>query len=309
MNVNGRFDTAALANRRALDRLRAVRPAWTAVRNAGDALSLPSFTLLHAGPPLQNPRRPCPPLLSSAVLCCLYEGWASDEAQAEALIASGRVALRPAQQYGVVTPLAAMISPRTSLVEIADLEAPEQGGRAWSLLGSGAGPQIRFGSRDAAILPRMRWRDTTLAAGLARALAGAPIELNEPAALGLAGGDDLHARTSAANAALCERLAARLAGQHAGSEIAAMLAGTPLFFLTLWMAACHLMLNKAADGGTDAASTLVVALAGNGESVGIRLAGQPSLWFTAVAQPPAAPRLNPMQRACASPMVGDSGAI
>jgi hypothetical protein len=88
-----------------------------------------------------------------------------------------------------------------------------------------------------------------------------------------------------------------------------MLAGTPLFFLTLWMAACHLMLDKAADGGSDAASTLVVALAGNGESVGVRLAGQPSLWFTAAAQAPAGPRLNPMPQAYASPVIGDSGAI
>jgi hypothetical protein len=309
MNTNGRSGAAALANRHALDRLRAARPAWMAVRSAGDALGLDGFTLLHAGPPLHDPRRPCPPLLSSAVLCCLYEGWASDEAQAEALIASGRVALRPAQQYGAVAPLAAVISPRASLVEIADLDSPGAGRRAWSLLGSGAGPQIRFGSRDPAILPRMQWRDTILAAGLARALAGAPIELNEPAALGLAGGDDLHARTSSANAALRERLAPRLAGQDGCSEIAAMLAGTPLFFLTLWMAACHLMLDRAADGGSDAASTLVVALAGNGESVGIRLAGQPSRWFTAAAQPPVGPRLNPMPQASTSPVIGDSGAI
>src|SRR4051812_1766451 len=111
------------ANRNALARLCAVQPVWTAVRTAQEALGLPDSTLLHAGPPLDDPCRPPAPLLSSAVLCCLHEGWAKDESQAERLIASGRVALRPAQQYGAVTPLAAVISPRTALVEVADLHS------------------------------------------------------------------------------------------------------------------------------------------------------------------------------------------
>jgi hypothetical protein len=290
------------ANRNALARLYAVQPAWTAICTAREALCLPDFTLLHAGPPLAEPRQPCAPILASAVLCCLYEGWA------EALIASGRVALRPAQEYGAVTPLASVISPRTTLVEVGDLNSASALRRAWSLLGSGAGPQIRFGSRDPAILQRMAWRDGPLATGLSEALAQGPIALIELAAAGLAGGDDLHARTTAANAALCERLIPRLSAGPDGA-LATMLTGTPLFFLTLWMAACHLMLDAASDDGRDPASTLVVAFAGNGESVGIRLAGQPSRWFTAPAQPPAGPHLNPALHAHALPVIGDSGAI
>jgi hypothetical protein len=250
---------------------------------------------------------PPAPLLASAVLCCLYEGWAQDEAQAEALIAHGRVKLVPAQQYGAVVPLAAVISPRTMLVEVADLNSTGAPRRAWSLLGSGAGPQIRFGSRDPAILLRMAWRDGPLAENLAAALSS-PIELLELADAGLAGGDDLHACTTAASARLRERLLPYL-GDGSDGAVAAMLAGTPLFFLTLWMAACHLMLDAAADGGRDSASTLVVAFAGNGERIGIRLAGQPSKWFAAPATPPAGPRLNPALDADASPVIGDSGAI
>jgi hypothetical protein len=302
------------ANRRALARLLNVEPAWTAVRRAREALGMPDRTLLHAGPPLCEPTRPPAPLLSSAVLCCLYEGWAQDVAQAERLVRSGIVHLAPAQDYGAVAPLAALISPATMLVQVSDL-APRGGARrAWSLLGSGAGPQLRFGSRDPAILPRLAWRDGVLAEQLARVLRDAPVPLLPLAAAGLAGGDDLHASTAAANRALCEVLRPRLlpddgAARHADA-VAAMLGQTPLFFLTLWMAACHLMLDAAANDGSDADASLVVALAGNGEQAGIRLAGRPAQWHTAWATAPQGPRLDPaVATAVASPVIGDSGVI
>jgi len=289
------------ANAAALRRMAAVRPHWQAVRPAAEALGLPDRTLLHAGPPYADPCRPAAPVLSSAVLCCLYEGWAATADEAVQLIADGRVQLRPAQAYGAVMPLAAVVSPRSTLVEVADAAAPAR--RAWSLLGSGAGPQIRFGSRDPAILARLAWRDGPLAACLQRALAQGAVDLAPLAAAGLAGGDELHARTTAATAALQTRLPLD------DEAVAAMLAGTPLFFLTLWMAACHLMGEAAADGGRDPAATLVVALAGNGQDCGIRLAGKPAQWHTAPAQPPAGPHLDAAAARPASPMVGDSGVI
>jgi hypothetical protein len=283
----------------ALQRLQAVRPQWRAVRFARNAVGLPEFTLLHAGPPYEDPCRPPPPVLSSAVLCCLYEGWAASEQDAEHLIATGRVKLVSAQSYGVVTPLAAVISGSTALVEAGDPT-----GAAWSLLGSGAGPQLRFGSRDPAILDRMKWRDSILAPALDTALRGEPVDLLALARHGLDNGDDLHARTTAASAALYDVLSARLTD----SSIHAMLQQTPLFFLTLWMAACRLMTSAAAQNA-DPASTLVVSLAGNGIDVGIQLAGRPSLWHTAAAAAPAGPAINPALKVAAAPLTGDSGVI
>ncbi len=291
------------ANTRALSRIHAVRPQWRAVVAARDAVCLPDFTLLHAGPPFENPREPSPPVRSSAILCCLYEGWAMDEAHAERLIAQGDVRLESAQSYGVVTPLAAVISPQTTLVEVSDANDPAA--RAWSLLSSGAGPQIRFGTRDPRILDHMKWRDKVLAPALDGALARGPLDLFALAQTGLHDGDDLHARTTAATAALRAELARRLT--DASAEIDAMLAETPLFFLTPWMAACALMLAAASAG--DASSTLVVALSGNGERVGIRLAGAPSRWITAAAHAPEGPRIDPRQAAHAAPLTGDSGVI
>jgi len=291
------------ANARALSRMHAVRPRWSGVVAAREAVKLPEFTLLHAGPPFDDAREPSAPVLSSAVLCCLYEGWAKDEAHAERLIAQGEVRLESAQSYGVVTPLAAVISPRTMLVEVSD--ASDQTSRAWSLLGSGAGPQIRFGGRDGRIIERLKWRDEVLAPALSGALAQGPIGLFPLAQAGIEGGDDLHARTTSATAVLRSLLAPRVDQ----ADIDGMLAQTPLFFLTLWMAACKLMLSAASASASASASTLVVALAGNGERVGIRLAGSPSHWFTAEADAPQGPRLDPQQHAIAARLTGDSGVI
>jgi hypothetical protein len=290
------------ANAAALQRLHAISPQWTGIRPARDAVGLPERTLLHAGPPFRDPSRPSAPVLSSAILCCLHEGWASSEEDAQQLIAKRQVELAPAQSLGVVTPLAAVISPRTSLVEVADARDPAH--RAWSLLGSGAGPQLRFGTRNRAVLERLKWRDEVLAPALAAKLKQRPIELIPLARHGLDKGDDLHARTTGASAALREQLAA-----HAvDPSVDEMLAQTPLFFLTLWMAACHLMMSAAAHSA-DSATTLVIALAGNGDEVGIRVAGRPSTWFSMPADAPEGPRIDPSVKALAAGLTGDSGVI
>lgn len=316
--TDARAESHADATQRALARLYAVRPHWHTVARARDAVGLPDFTLLHAGPPYADPCNPAPPVLSSAVLCCLYEKWATTEAQAEQMIASGQVKLVSAQSFGVVTPLAAVVSPSSTLVEVADASASNAAHlsaaprRAWSLLGSGAGAQIRFGSRNPQVLARLAWRDTVLASHLAAALARiGPIDLFPLAAAGLADGDDLHARTTSATAAL----RAQLLPFVDEPSVAAMLADTPLFFLTLWMAACHLMMSAAANHADDddndsAASTLVVALAGNGREVGVRLAGTPSVWTTHAAAAPAGPRLDSVAAHLpVAPLTGDSGVI
>lgn len=285
----------------ALHRLYRVRPVWSKVISAHEAVNLEPMTLLHAGPPFADPRHPSAPVMSSAVLCCLYEGWASTEAEAQQLISDGRVSLRPGQDYRVVTPLAGVISPSSSLVEVSD--AASQGkSRCWSLLGSGAGPQLRFGSRDPEILRRMAWRDQQLAPVLRDRLAQSPIDLVPIAAAGLLAGDDLHSCTTAATAQLSRELSA-------GDEsVNHMLQSTPLFFLTLWMAACHLMLDATVSAGSADKLRLVVAMAGNGIDAGVRLSNAPDQWITTPAHVPQGIRSSDTELVT-SPMVGDSGVI
>jgi hypothetical protein len=280
----------------------ACRPAWTGVRPARDALPLPPRTLLHAGPPFDDPRRPSAPVLSSAVLACVYEGWAREDVEAEALIRSGAVSLRPAVDLGVVAPLAEVVSPRTTLLEVRDPDRPAC--RAWSPLGSGAGPQMRFGTRDRAVLERHAWREGELADVL-RACLVDPVDLVGPARAGLAAGDDLHASTTAATAALATVLAPRLGTGTAAERVHAMLHASPLFFLTHWMAACRVLaLTLAAER-----PTVVTALSGNGERVGVQTGTAASVWHTAEATAPEGQKLDPQDASAISPVIGDSAII
>lgn len=296
------------ANQSALRRMFAVRPAWRNIVSAGTALNLEKYTVLHAGPPLLDNCNPPKPIRSSIVLTCLYEGWASTEAQAEALIQNGQLHLFPAQDFACVIPLAGVIGPQSSLVEVVDSSgtvAP-----IWSLLSSGPPPDIRFGTRDPGCLTSMRYRDGPLKTFLLGVL-NRPIDLVPLATQGLLGGDELHLRTQAATAALRVELLKRAKKDGldpaATEAVCNMLLTSPGFFLTLWMAACRLYLS-ACEGINHC--SLVTRMGANGESVGLSLGKQPHVWVTAPAKPPLG-ALAPHQSVDNTPfgVVGDSTVV
>lgn len=296
------------ANHQGLERMKAVHPVWAGIERASEALHMNGHTLLHAGPPLPDVCNPPAAIFSSMVLSCLYEGWAKDEAQAEALIRSGKLNLLPAQDHACVTPLAAIISPSSSLVKVVDASGTVT--PVWSLLSSGPPPDIRFGSRDLGCLTGMTYRDGELASLLTKAL-HTPIDLVDMANQGLAGGDELHSRTQSATAALRVELIKRLTqvgvAQESLDALSSMMQSAPGFFLTLWMAACRLYLS--ASDGIEHCS-LITRMGGNGETVGYSVGTQPGSWITAPATPPVgsyfahhAPDLQP------SGVVGDSAVV
>ncbi len=294
------------ANLNVLARLFNVEPAWTNICTAREAIGLDTHTLLHAGPPFIDPTKPSLPVLSSCILVCIQEGWASSGTDAEMLIASGKVRLLSALQFNVLMPLAAVASYNSPLVEISDLNSTS---KAWSLLSSGAGPQIRFGTRDVNVIERLKWRDTVLAPQLQLIISKNPIPLFPIARAGLLAGDDLHASTAHAQLALNQIIFPQLSCVSASSHIRTMLENSPLFFLTLWIAACHVMLHTAAANGTDPKSSLVISLAGNGERLGIKVSNSPESWIAIPAPTPAGPFIKSDQHIAASPVIGDSGVI
>jgi hypothetical protein len=285
---------------RSLAALLAAQPALLGVGTAGTLLGLPPRTLLHAGPPLRNPRQPPPVLLSSAVMLCLHEGWAHGMAEAETLVRDGGLTWEPAQSRACVVPLAHLVSATTPLLEVGDGLAAS----TFAPLSTVRGTDVRMGCREPTLLARLAERDQRIAPALARVLLQqGRLPLLPLAVQGLGGGDDLHSRTVEANAALAQWLLA--AGDPA---LAADVADTPLFFLTLWMAACAFML-RCAEPATDL-PTLVTRAGGNGESFGICCAGQPGLWSMAVAQAPSGHLLSTASvhmQVC--PAIGDSAVI
>lgn len=296
------------ANQHALSRMFAAHPVWTRVVSAAEALKLEDHTILHAGPPLADPCNPPGVIRSSMVLSCLYEGWATDEAQAEALIQSGQLKVLPAQDHGCVTPLAAVITPSSTLVEVADAAGVLP--PVWSLLASGPAPDLRFGSRDLGCLSSMVYRDGELKTLLLQAL-DTPIDLVAVANLALAQGDELHSRTLAATSALHQALLPKLLAAQvergALDKFSVMMAASPGFFLTLWMAACRLYLSACDDV---AHCSLVNRMGANGETVGFSVGSDPGKWITATATPPVGARFPHLDaNIMVSGVVGDSAVV
>jgi hypothetical protein len=280
----------------------AVRPQWAAVKSAREALGLEGRMLLHAGPPLQDPTRPPIPMLNAAVLSILHEGWARDPGEAERLLASGAVRLEPSYTKSVATPLAAMVSPRTTVAEISDGER-----RYYAFLGSGAGPQQRFGTRDPAILERLAFRETTLAPGFTELLKEGPVDLLALARAAIREGDDLHNRLSSATTLLHALLTTRKGESDAAKAALRTVAEAPLYFLNVWMPACQLILLA---GEGEAHCTLVTRLCANGETIGIQISALPGQWFTA----PSPLVKGPFMKGAPpdpqfGPATGDSGVI
>ncbi|HUQ75519.1 MAG TPA: DUF1116 domain-containing protein [Burkholderiales bacterium] len=290
---------ASEPNARALARVAAVRPLWTAVRSAREALGLEGRVLVHAGPETLDAVSLPPPMRNAALLSCIHEGWASSPADAEALLPS--IKCEPSFKHSVATPLVAMVSPSTTVAEVASGSH-----RYFAFLGTGGGPQQRFGSRDPAILERLAFREKTLKAGFAELL-DQPVDLLALARAAIREGDDLHNRLSSATTLLHALLSTRKADTPAAKAALQTIVDAPLYFLNVWMPACQLML-RAAEG--EKGSTLVTRVCANGRKVGIQIAGRPGQWFTADATPVQGPFMkgapeNPVH----PPATGDSGVI
>ena len=292
-----------------VEALVAARPQWTRLAPASSVVSLEGRWLLHAGPPLANPSSPPAPILSSAVLACLYEGWAANEGEAENLLRIGAVQLQPAQDHRCVTPLAALVTPSTSMIVVEDGAglAPA----AFAPLGTVGGPDLRFGTRDAAILERLALRDREHASTLAAALE-VPIDLVSIAADAVGQGDDLHNQTTAATGLLASRMretyrSATPELRQGAERLLDAIAATPLYFLTFWMAAAKLILSAAE---TREPGSLVTRMGGNGEVFGLSLARLPAAWVTVPASAPRGAYLPGVEPAAESlGAIGDSAVI
>ena len=268
----------------AAEALVSVRPAWTGMPRAADALDLPAFTLLHAGPPADPPHALVAPTLNSGAVACVFEGWADSLDEGLALVRSGRVRFEPAQDHGVATPMAAVVSPSMRLIEMGDAGGSDT--RAWAPInggGTGAGPCARYGRRTWAELEHQRFLNREVADRLEAACRDEPIEWLPIADQALLDGDDLHLRHVSANRQLHEFLTRRLGSRFRESAVGSFIAEWPFFHLNFAMAA-----GRAALGGAAGVpeSGLVTALGGNGDEVGLQVSAFPGRWFTAPAEPP-----------------------
>lgn len=287
-----------------------VRPILAALMRAGDAIVFPPRTLLHAGPPYAPGQRPPAPVANSAAAAVVFEGWASDRSQALALIEAGEIRLAAAQDHRCVVPLASVLSPSQQVQVVRD--AGGVAPAAFAPLNGGSGPALRLGLPGPQVVAHLRWLNGPFADAI-RDACGRGIELLPLADQALAMGDDCHGRTQAGTAVLLERLSLDRANANDGADTSVgigiaqdFLAGSPSFFLNLWMAAVKCMLG-AAEGTAE--SAVVTAMGANGIDAGLRLASQPDSWHRCAASVPVGVKAPEFRQVQALPAVGDSGVV
>ncbi|AWU96953.1 DUF1116 domain-containing protein [Azospirillum ramasamyi] len=285
------------ATARAVERLLAAVPVWVETGTAGERIGLDRHTLLHAGPPFADPAEICAPILNAAAAALLFEGMADGVEEAKALVRNGMVSLRPAQDLGVVTPLAAVVS-RSMWLHVVE-DAGGSGIRAYSPLNEGGGPAQRFGIVSGAVVERLRLLHGRIGPALA---AIGPVELSALAREAMAQGDELHGRVGVASALLTDTLVSRLGG---AGDVCGFLKEAGQFFLNPWMAACKAMMLTA---DRVPGATLVTSAGGNGVRFGLRLSGMMGKgWASARIAAPQGPDIGvPRPRL---PAIGDSAVI
>jgi hypothetical protein len=294
------------ANAVAVERMTSARPILKGVAPARDVIpGMRDNLLLHAGPPItwDNASGPLRGAITGALI---FEGLASDERSAAAMVRGGEITLEPCHEHDSVGPMAGVTSPSMGVYII---ENVSHGNRAYSNLNEGYGKVLRYGAYSPEVIAKLRWMNDVLAPALAEALAlsGDGLDMRALLAESLQMGDEGHNRNKAGSILYTARLAPAIAravkDPDTAAEILQFLGDNALSVLNPVMAACKAM----ADAGHGVeGSTIMTTMARNGTELGIRVSGLGDRWFTGPAQVPDGLYFPGFTSADANPDIGDS---
>ncbi|MNR83595.1 hypothetical protein D3C72_143750 [compost metagenome] len=260
---------------------------WTDVLLRSQALpDIPAEVLLHAGPPLTGVT---PAAIRAAALeALLFEGQAENHEAAAQLLAQGKVKLLPAQEYGVVTPLAQVVSASMPLFVVSSEHI-----KRYAPMVEGTAPALRFGKPAATSRAHLQLLAQFGLHVLKPLLHRQPVGLATAIHYALVGGEECHALTARANFALAAQFDAL------DPRDRQVILANPGFVLPLLMAACALRLEQSGH---------IVAAGGNGQVFGYRLR-EASEWQTVPATPPQGTRFSGHENTVALGAIGDSAVI
>ncbi len=294
------------ANDEVTERIRSGRPVLVGMALARDVIpGMHDRMLLLAGPPIEWTRM-CGPQRGAVMGALIHEGLAADEAEAEALAASGEIEYSPCHHHHAVGPMAGVVSPRMPVFII---ENKAFGNQAFATQNEGLGKVLRYGGMGEEVYARLRWMEEALYPSLDRALQSLPdgIDLKALIAQALHMGDECHNRNRAATSLFLRAIGPALARTHTDRETLArvieFIDRNDHFFLNLSMPAGKAMLEPA-EGVPG--SSIVTVMARNGTDFGIRLASMPDRWFTAPAGVVEGLYFPGFEAADANPDIGDS---
>jgi Protein of unknown function (DUF1116) len=296
------------ANAEALRRIFASDPVLVDVVPAAQAIpSLETGVILHAGPPIDWARM-CGPMRGAVTGIAVFEGWASDLAEAEAMAAAGSFRFEPNHHYDAVGPMTGLTTQGQMLMVV---ENRSFGNLAYCAINEGLGKVLRFGGNDGEVLMRLRWLTDCLGPAMGKALrelGGLP--LKALIARGLSMGDEMHQRNVACSSLLLRLLAPALARTTTTSnelaKVLTFIGANDQFFLNVAMAMGKAIMDPVS--GIEG-STVVTAMSRNGTDFGIRVSGTGERWFTAPVEMPKGLYFPGYSEADANPDMGDSAIL
>lgn len=241
--------------------------------------------ILHAGPPIIFDNM-SDPIQGSCVGAVLFEGWATNEAQARELLASGEVTFMPCHHVNAVGPMGGIT---TAHMPVLVIENREHGNVAYCTMNEGIGAVLRFGAYSDEVIQRLKWMRDVLGPVLSLALKQKEdgVNVNVLVAKAVAMGDEFHQRNIAASLVFLKEMVPTIASltidDTQKQQVIQFLADTDQFFLNIMMAAAKSVMDAAR---TIQAGTIVTAMCRNGYEFGIRIAGMGDEWFTGPVNTP-----------------------
>jgi hypothetical protein len=248
----------------------------------------------------------CGPQRGAVMGALVYEGLASDEAEASELAASGEIEFAPCHHYHTVGPMAGIVSPSMPVFIVRN-EA--YGNVAYATQNEGLGRVLRYGAFGPDVYERLRWMEETLYPTLKAAIESIEggIDLRALISQALHMGDECHNRNRAGTSLFLRAVTPAILRTCSEGERAAQVfefvERNDHFFLNLSMPAGKAMLEPAE--GVEGATVLTV-MARNGTDFGIRLAALPDRWFVAPAGIVEGMYLPGYSSEDANPDIGDS---
>ena len=296
------------ANALAVERILTSDPILIDVQTARDVVpGLKDGMILHAGPPIEWDRM-CGPMKGAITGIAVYEGWASDLADAEAKAAAGAFEFHPNHHFDCVGPMTGMTTVSQPMLVV---ENRTFGNRAYCAINEGLGKVMRFGGNDAEVLDRLRWLRDAFGPALGAAIRhNGGLELKNIIARGLTMGDEMHQRNVACSGltlrALAPAMAETATDNAALAKALAFIAGNDQFFLNIAMAMGKSMTDAAR--GIEACS-IVTSMSRNGTDFGVRVSGTGDQWFVAPVEMPEGLYFSGYSEADANPDMGDSAIV
>ena len=270
------------ANEKAIDNIKSSTARLIGIKKAGMCIpNMTKNTILHSGPHIEWSKM-AGPARGAIIGALIYEGLATTKEEAIDLVESGKIDFSPCHEYGVVGPMAGIVS---ASMPVHIIYNESFGTYSFSTINEGLGKVLRYGAYSQEVIDRLRWIEEDFAPILNEAIEGADgIDIKNLIAQGLQMGDECHNRNKAATAMFLKEITNHILTTSYGiekiKEAIDFLIRNEHYFLNLSMAACKVALDTGANIRN---SSLVNIMARNGVDFGIKVSGLGDKWYTAEA--------------------------